>query len=251
MSLLQIDLNADVGEGFATDADVLDIVTSANIACGYHAGDRDSMRAAWAASADRGVSVGAHPGLPDREGFGRRPMELSPSQVYDLIVIQIDALAALAAPGVMPLTHVKPHGELYWMAESDDDIAVAIVDAVRTRDPKLALVGLSGGRLVRIGQRLGLRTVREIFADRAYCGNGTLVARSQPDAVISDAQHAARRLVGWAVSGRMPTIEGGQVTLEAETICVHGDGPQAVAIARDVRSELEHAGIRIAAFDVE
>lgn len=244
---MRIDLNADLGEGFATDAEMLKWVSSANIACGWHAGDADTMAATVDAAASRAVAIGCHPGLPDRANFGRLPMDLTSSQVFNLTLAQIGALAAFASTWARRLAHVKPHGALYWMAERSDDYALAVVDAVRAFDPRLAVVGLAGGNLVAVASRRGVLGVPEVFADRAYKRNGALVDRAQPGATIADAAAAAERMARWVETGRMPAVDGAQVEVAAQTICVHGDSPEALGIAAAVRQRLEAMGIEIVA----
>jgi len=230
MDKRQIDINADVGEGCGNDAALFALVTSANIACGWHAGDETTMRETVRSARDRGVAIGAHPSYPDRENFGRTSMQRSADAVYDDVIAQVQALAAIAAKEGAKLHHVKPHGALYNDAARDAALAQAIARAVRDFDPGLALYGLAGSAIIREAQRLGLRAAGEIFADRRYTADGQLVPRGTPGALIDDC--------GEAVEQTLVLLERG-----AETICVHGDGPHAVAFAREIYDALSSAGI--------
>ena len=240
----RIDLNADLGEGFGAytlgdDAALLRSVSSANIACGFHAGDPGTMARTVALATEAGVALGAHPGLPDLVGFGRRRMDVTPAEVRDLVTYQIGALAGFAARHGQKLGHVKPHGALYWMAEEDPEIAEVIAQAVQEWDAALVLVGLSGGGLVRAGRARGLRTAAEIFADRAYLPNGTLAPRSGPNAVLHDLDEVAARITLWARDGTLTATDGTALRLEADTICIHSDSPSAPVLAARVRQALE------------
>lgn len=243
-----IDLNCDMGEGFGAytlgdDVALLDYVTSANIACGFHAGDPATMRQTVQLAVQKDVAVGAHPGLPDLLGFGRRRMEVSAQDVYDLTLYQVGALDAFARAAGAALRHVKPHGALYNMAARDTMLAQAIADAVYRLDPRLVLVGLSGSELIRAGEARGLKTASEVFADRNYEADGSLTPRSHPDALIADAEQAAERVVGVVQHGRVASRQGTDVPLRAETICIHGDTPNAVEFARTIRQKLDNSGI--------
>ena len=240
----QIDLNADCGEGFGAytlgdDAALLRSVSSANIACGFHAGDPGTIAQTVALAAKLGVALGAHPGLPDLIGFGRRRMGVTPPEVRDLVTYQIGALAGFAARHGQTLRHVKPHGALYWMAEEDPEIAEVIAQAALDWNAALVLVGLSGGGLVRAGQARRLRTAAEIFADRAYLPDGTLAPRSLPNAVLHDLDEVAARITLWARGGTLMATDGTALRLEADTICIHSDSPSAPALAARVRLALE------------
>ncbi|HEX7118469.1 MAG TPA: 5-oxoprolinase subunit PxpA [Longimicrobiales bacterium] len=248
----RVDLNCDLGEGFGVyrigmDEAVLPYVTSVNIACGFHAGDPGVMHRTVAAAVARGVAVGAHPGLPDLVGFGRRAMEITPEEAYDLVVYQIGALSGFAAAAGASLRHVKPHGALYNMAAADDALADAIARAVRDVDPGLVLFGLSGSRLLAAGERHGLRTASEAFADRAYSRDGALVPRRRPDAMIADPEEAAERVLRMVREGRVRSIEGEDVAVRADTVCIHGDSPHAAEFARRLREALDTRGIAVAA----
>jgi len=245
-TIRRIDLNADCGEGFGAyalgdDAALLRSVTSANIACGFHAGDPGTMTRTVTLAAGSGVALGAHPGLPDLVGFGRRRMEMTPAEVRDLVTYQIGAMAGFAARQGQTLRHVKPHGALYWMAEEDPKTAEAIAQAVLDWDAAVVLVGLSGGGLVQAGLARGLQTASEIFADRAYMPNGTLAPRSLPNAVLHDLDEVAARITLWAREGTLTATDGSALRVEADTICIHSDSPSAPALAARVRQALEAA----------
>ena len=247
----RVDLNADLGESFGVytlgdDTALLRVVTSVGIACGFHAGDPGTMARVVGLAAGRGVALGAHPGLPDLAGFGRRRMEVTPAEVRDLVTYQIGALAGFAAREKQTLQHVKPHGALYALAEEDPAIAAAIAQAVQEWDPKVILFGLSGGRLVAAGNALGLQTASEVFADRAYSPDGSLVPRSALNAVLHDPAVVAARMALWARTGMFLAADGSTaLQLAADTICLHGDSPGAAALAVRVRSVLEAEGVRV------
>ncbi len=246
----RVDLNADLGESFGVytlgdDPALLRVVTSANIACGFHAGDPGTMARAVSLAVGHGVALGAHPGLPDLAGFGRRRLEVTPAEVRDLVTYQIGALAGFAAREGQTLQHVKPHGALYALAEEHPAIAAAIAEAVQEWDRALILFGLSGGGLVAAGKALGLQTASEVFADRAYSPDGSLVPRSAPDAVLHDPELVAARMAHWARTGTLLAADGTTaLTLAADTICLHGDSPGASALAVRVRSVLEAEGVQ-------
>jgi len=222
-------------------------VTSASIACGFHAGDPGTMARAVAACTLHGVALGAHPGLPDLVGFGRRALAVSPAEARDLVTYQIGALAAFAARSGVRLQHVKPHGALYTMAERDPLLAAAIARAVREADADLILMGLSGGALVEAGRMLGLRVAHEVFADRAYIADGTLAPRGSPGAVLHDPDEVAARIVRLVREGKIAATDGSDLTLEADTVCLHGDAPGAVLLASVVRRTLEEEGVAVRA----
>lgn len=205
------------------------------------------MRRTVAAAAMHGVAVGAHPGLPDREGFGRRRMELSPAEVYDSVVYQVGALLGHARAAGVTVAHVKPHGALYNMAAADAALAESIARAVHDVDSSLILFGLAGSVLLDEGARAGLRTASEVFADRSYEPDGSLTPRGAPHALVTDPEDAARRALRMVLDGVVASADGPDISVRADTICIHGDGPHAVAFARSVRAALEHAGVRVAA----
>lgn len=246
---MRIDLNADVGEERAGaaggDAALMPHITSANIACGFHAGGPSVMRATVSLARDRGVAVGAHPGFPDLEGFGRRELRVSPSDVEDFVAYQVGALAAIAAVEGVRLQHVKPHGALFNMAARDAALADAVARAARLIDQTLILFGLPGSELVAAGRRAGLRTASEGFADRAYQADGTLVAREQPGAVIHDADVVVRRALRMVRDHEVQTIDGSVVSLHIQTLCVHGDTPGAAELAAYIRTALVQAGVEV------
>lgn len=244
---MKIDLNADLGEGCASDAELLTLVSSANIACGFHAGDAQTMQASVREAVKNGVAIGAHPGFPDRENFGRTAMQLPPETVYAQTLYQIGALAAIthAEGGVM--RHVKPHGMLYNQAAKDPQLADAIAKAVHACDPVLILVGLAGSELIRAGKHYGLTTRQEVFADRGYQADGSLVPRSQPGALIEDEEQSLAQTLEMVQNGRVKSITGEWTPVEAQTVCLHGDGEHALAFARRLRAAFLERGIAVQA----
>lgn len=244
---MHVDLNADLGEGAPDDAELLSLVTSANIACGWHAGDARLMQATVRAALARGVAIGAHPSFPDREHFGRREMQLAPDEVQADVAYQVGALDALVRAAGGRLHHVKPHGALYNQAARDPALAGAIAGAVRAVDPALAVYGLAGGELLKAAERAGLRAVAEVFADRGYQADGSLVPRSQPGALVHDTDEAVRRTVRMVREGVVQAVTGETVPLRAQTVCLHGDGPHALAFARAIHTALTQAGVHLLA----
>jgi UPF0271 protein len=249
----RIDLNSDVGESYGRwelgdDAAVLGVVTSANVACGYHAGDATTLRRTCVLAAEQGVVVGAQVGYNDLAGFGRRFIDMDPVELVDDILYQIGALEALARAAGVTVQYVKPHGALYNAVVAHESQARAVVDAVRTYDPALPLVGLPGSVLLATAERAGLRTIREAFADRAYTPQGTLLPRREAGAVLSDPAEVARRVVQMVVDGHVDAVDGSRVAVHAESVCVHGDSPGAVAMAQRIRAELTSAGVELGAF---
>ncbi|CAQ89903.1 5-oxoprolinase subunit PxpA [Escherichia fergusonii] len=244
---MKIDLNADLGEGCASDAELLTLVSSANIACGFHAGDAQTMQASVREAVKNGVAIGAHPGFPDRENFGRTAMQLPPETVYAQTLYQIGALAAIthAEGGVM--RHVKPHGMLYNQAAKEPQLADAIAKAVHACDPALILVGLAGSELIRAGKHYGLTTRQEVFADRGYQADGSLVPRSQPGALIEDEEQSLAQTLEMVQNGRVKSITGEWTPVEAQTVCLHGDGEHALAFARRLRAAFLERGIAVQA----
>jgi UPF0271 protein len=243
-----IDLNSDLGEGFGPwtmgdDAAMLSVVSSANIACGGHAGDPETMYTTCCTAAEHGVVIGAHPSYLDREGFGRRIIPMHPNEIGRMVVTQIGALAAIARLAGTEVRYVKPHGALGNLAAADATVAAAIVDAVHAAFPTLAILAISGTQLEVVARGAGVEVYSEIFADRAYQPNGQLVPRSQPGAVIEDAGYAAQRLLEFAQSGRMAVMGSNPIELAADSICVHGDTPGAVDMARHIRAELVSSGL--------
>ena len=249
-SMSRIDLNADLGESFGpwpmgTDEALMTSISSANIACGFHAGDPSVMRRTVALAKLNGVAVGAHPGFPDLVGFGRRELSASPEEVTDMVLYQVAALAGVAASQGVRLQHVKAHGALYNMAVRSRELADAIAKGTAAFDRSLILFGLPGSELLSAGERAGLRVAAEVFADRAYESDGTLVARTRPGSVIHDKNEVVSRAVRMVRDRVVATIDGSMVQLRADTICVHGDTPGAADLARHVRRGLEAAGITV------
>lgn len=232
-----IDLNCDMGEGVGDDIAMLDYVTSANIACGYHAGDPETMQRVAAAALSKGVAVGAHPGLPDRENFGRLERPIAPAEAYAMVLDQVGALAAFARAAGGRLNHVKPHGALYNMAARDRALADAIVRAVCDCDPALILFGLAGSEMIKAAEALGLRNASEVFADRRYQDDGSLTPRGRPGAVIEDAAQSLAQ-VRQMLTGKVRTLNGAEVPVRADTLCLHGDQPGALEFARQIRTAL-------------
>jgi 5-oxoprolinase (ATP-hydrolysing) subunit A len=244
---LVVDLNADLGEGAGHDDEILALVTSANIACGFHAGDAETMRRSIEAAGDRKVAVGAHPSLFDRENFGRKELPVKPDEVFDAVVYQLGVFQAIAeAAGVRP-NHVKPHGALYNMAVRDQELANAIGSAVAKIDPKLILFAPQDSSLARAGEADGLQIAHEVFADRNYLSDASLVPRSRPDALLRNPDEAAARVVRMLHDGKVRSVDGVDVDVRAETVCLHGDTPGAVDFARALRSRLESEGVTIRA----
>ena len=241
-----IDLNSDLGEGVGDDTAMFGIVTSANVACGAHAGDDESMRACVALAIEHGVSLGAHPSYPDREGFGRRAVEIGAAELRDELLRQIEALAAIATRAGTRIRYLKPHGALYNRIAVDPVQADAV--ALAARDAALPLLGLAGSAIHTAADRHGVAFFREAFADRAYLPDGTLAPRSIDGAVITDPLVAAERAVRMAVDGRVETLDGTLVRVEVDSLCVHGDTPGAVAMAAAVRERLAAAGVELRAF---
>jgi UPF0271 protein len=248
-----IDLNSDLGESYGPwrmgdDDAILRIVTSANIACGAHASDPETMFQTLTLAREQGVVAGAHPGFADREGFGRRLIPHTTGEVERLVATQIGTLMGAAALAGTTVRYVKAHGALGNWAAAELDVAAAVARAVRAVSPTLALLAISGTALDRAGRDTGLPTYSEIFADRGYLSNGQLVPRSKPGAMIHDPEEAAARLVDFLSTGLMPVVDGAPIRLEAQSICVHGDSEGAVAMARHVRQRLTEAGIGLAPF---
>jgi 5-oxoprolinase (ATP-hydrolysing) subunit A len=247
-----IDLNSDLGESFGrwtlgSDADLMKAITSANVACGYHAGDPGVMRATVKLARDAGVAVGAHPGLPDLAGFGRRNMAVSADEVEDMVLYQVGALAAIAAAENVRLQHVKPHGALYNMAVRDRALADAIARAIRALDATLFLFALPGTELEKAGHAAGLRVAREGFADRAYEADGSLTPRTRPGAVIHTPEDVIGRAIRMARDGVVRATNGSDIPMRIDTLCTHGDTPSSHELARHLRAGLEADGIAVAA----
>jgi UPF0271 protein len=245
-----IDLNCDMGESFGAwrmgqDEALLDLVTSANIACGYHAGDPATMMRTVQIAVAKGVALGAHPSLPDLQGFGRRTMAISPEEARGLTLYQVGALDAFARAAGGKLAHVKAHGALYNMAAKDRALATAIATAVRDFDPSLILVGLSGSELIKAGQALGLTCASEVFADRGLEPDGSLTPRGRPGAMIEDEEQAVTRVLRMVLEGKVAGSDGVDVAIQADTVCIHGDQPKALAFALRLREALGRAGVEV------
>lgn len=245
--MIVVDLNADLGEGCGSDAELLTLVSSANIACGFHAGDAQAMRESVRGALQNGVAIGAHPSFPDRENFGRTAMNLPPETVYAQMLYQIGALAAIARAEGGQLRHVKPHGMLYNQAAKDAQLADAIARAVHAVDGNLILVGLAGSELIRAGERYSLVTREEVFADRGYRADGSLVPRSEPGALIADEEQALAQTLDMVQQRRVKSTSGEWASVRAQTVCLHGDGEHALAFARRLRAEFELNNIKISA----
>ena len=251
--MTSVDLNADLAEGFGIwtlgdDDAMLDIVTSANLACGFHAGNPVGLARACRAAAARGVRIGAQVGYFDLAGFGRRRIEVAPEELSADVIYQIGALQALARAAGTTLGYVKPHGALYNTIVTDSDQARAVAEAVHASDPTLPVLGLAGSVFFTEARRLGLRTVAEAFADRAYQPDGQLVSRSDAGAVLTDPAQIAERVLSMVTTGSVTAVDGSVVAIEVESVCVHGDSPDAVTIAGAVRERLLAEGIELAAF---
>lgn len=245
-----IDFNSDLGEGFSVyragdDAAILPHITSANIACGFHAGDSRTMRSTVALAARLGVAVGAHPGFDDLQGFGRRMMSLSEDEVYELVVYQVGALMGFTQAANVPLRHVKPHGALYNLAATHKPTADAICRAIKDINPGLILFGLSGSAMVSAGHAYGLTVASEVFADRTYQDDGTLTPRSQPGAMIESVHAAVDQVMNMLLRGEVRTAQGTWVPVEAQTLCLHGDQPGAASFAAAIRHALIQEGVAI------
>jgi UPF0271 protein len=247
---MRIDLNSDLGESFGPwpmgqDAALMASISSANVACGFHAGDPGAMRATVALAREKGVAVGAHPGFPDLVGFGRREIKATPAEVEDFVLYQVSALAGMAAAQGVKLQHVKAHGALYNMACRDRALADAIAKAVASLDRSLILFGLPNSELLRAGEAAGLPVAAEVFADRAYDADGSLTSRQKPGSVIHDTQQVVERAIKMVKDKQVIAVDGSTIALQADTICLHGDTPGAADHARAVRAGLEAAGITV------
>lgn len=246
----KIDLNCDLGESFGNykiglDDEVIRHISSANVACGFHASDPLVMQKTVALAKENGVCIGAHPGFPDLVGFGRRNMSVSPSEAKALVQYQIGALDAFCKAAGVKLCHVKPHGALYNMAGKDEILAQAVCEGIFEYDSNLILLGLSGSKMIEAGKKIGLRTANEVFADRAYEDDGSLVARSKPGALITDENLAVSRVVEMVKNGRVTSITGNEIEIKADSICLHGDGVKAVEFAKRINEELLKNGVEI------
>lgn len=245
-----IDINCDMGESFGAytlgrDEEILKYVTSANIACGFHAGDPATMRKTVRLALKNGVGIGAHPGLQDLIGFGRRNMDISPAEAYDIVVYQIGALSAFVKSEGGKVQHVKAHGALYNMAAKNRTLSDAIAKAVYNVDPELILFGLANSELIKAGENIGLRTASEVFADRTYQLDGSLTSRRLPDSLITDDDKAVKQVVRMIHEHKVLTIQKADIEILAETVCIHGDGSHALSFAENIRKTLDQSGISV------
>lgn len=247
---MKVDLNADLGESFGNykcgmDEEVIRYVSSVNVACGFHASDPVVMAETVRLAKEKNAAVGAHPGYPDLVGFGRRNMAVSPKEVKAMVQYQIGALQAFCKAAHVGLQHVKPHGAMYNMAAKDEKLAYAIAEGIYEVDSGLILLGLSGSQLIKAGEETGLKVANEVFADRAYQADGTLVPRSQKGAVIEEEETAVRRTIRMVQEGVVTSIDGAEIPIKADSVCLHGDGKNAVAFARLLQEKLTEAGVSI------
>ncbi|RQW22430.1 LamB/YcsF family protein [Bacillus sp. C1-1] len=245
-----VDMNSDMGESFGAytignDSDIMAYISSANVACGFHAGDPKTMRETVKHALELGVGIGAHPGLQDLIGFGRRPMEITPEEGYDLVLYQIGALLGITKAEGGTLHHVKPHGALYNMAAKNKELATAIAKAVYRLDSTLVLYGLAGSALIDAGKEVGLQTANEVFADRTYQADGSLTSRRSPDALIHDLEQASKQVLRMINEGKVMTQQGEDIDIAADTICIHGDGAHALAFAKDIHEKITASGITV------
>ncbi len=250
--MLRVDLNCDLGESFGNyklglDEEVIKYISSANVACGFHASDPLVMAKTVKIAKDAGVAVGAHPGFPDLVGFGRRNMNVLPAELKAMVVYQIGALKAFCDSNKIKMQHVKPHGAMYNMAAKDEKLAVAIAEGIAEVDDSLILLGLSGSEMLKAAQKTGLKAKKEVFADRAYEEDGTLVARTKPGSMITDENLAIERVLGMIKNGSVKAITGKEIAIEADSICVHGDSPKALDFVKKIRAALEVEGIELCA----
>jgi UPF0271 protein len=251
-TMYSIDLNCDMGESFGAwkmgnDAELMEIVSSINVACGFHAGDATTMRQTVEMAVEKGVAIGAHPSYPDLQGFGRRDMSLSPTEIFDIVLYQVSALKGICEAHGTRLHHVKPHGALYNLAAKRSDIATVIAKAVRAIDRDLIFYGLSGSCLISEAEKYGLRTASEVFADRTYTAFGTLTPRNQPNAMIHDVETSINQVLEMVMEKTVTATTGQKIMLQAQTICIHGDGENALSFAKNVCEKLIEKGIKIEA----
>jgi UPF0271 protein len=251
--MVKIDLNSDLGESFGAytigmDERVLEVITSANIACGFHAGDPNVMQKTVTLALKNNVAIGAHPGLPDLIGFGRRNIAITPQEAYTMLVYQIGALGAFVKAEGSQMRHVKPHGALYNMAAANEKLAEAVAEAVYKIDGELILFGLSGSWMIKKARALGLRVAEEVFADRSYQNDGSLTPRGQPGAMISDEEKSLTQVLCMVKGGIVKTLSGEIVPIKADTICVHGDGEHALEFSRKIKERLIAEGVAVSAF---
>jgi 5-oxoprolinase (ATP-hydrolysing) subunit A len=251
--MFRVDINCDLGESFGRyklgeQQEILKYVTSANIACGFHAGDPSVMRETVKLAIENGVKIGAHPGLPDLNGFGRREMKITPQEAYDMVVYQIGALNGFLATFGKQMQHVKPHGALFNMAAKDFELAKAIAQAVYDISPSLVLFGLANSELTAAGEKVGLRTAHEVFADRTYQSDGSLTSRQQSNALIIDTDESIAQVVKMVTEGIVISQQNTEVQIKADTVCIHGDGEHAVSFARNIKETLKNNNVSVSAF---
>lgn len=237
--MFKVDLNCDMGESFGLytlghDEEIMRYISSANIACGFHAGDSATMNKTVKLALENGVKIGAHPGLPDLQGFGRRNMAITPQEAYEIVLYQVGALSAFVKAQGGSLHHVKPHGALYNIAAVDENLAIAVAKAVLHFDPQLILYGLAGSELIKAGEKIGLATASEVFADRTYQNSGTLTPRSQPNALITNTDDAISQVVKMVKEQKVTSVDGTDISIKADTICIHGDGAHALQFAQKI-----------------
>ena len=244
--MYKIDLNSDLGEGALFDADIIPLITGANIACGFHAGDSDLIAETVKLCKDNGTAFGAHPGYPDKENFGRTNMDVTPEQVYNFTLYQLGAIAVVAYAQGVKLQHVKPHGAMYNAAAKNPALADAIAKAIHDFDSSLIFLALSGSEMVNSAKKYGLKYACEIFADRAYEADGTLRARTKEGSMITDENEAKARVIRMIKEGKVKAYTGEDISIEAHSVCVHGDGPKALAFVKALREEFALNGIETA-----
>ena len=240
-----IDLNCDLGEGCGSDAELMRYISSANIACGFHAGDGDTMRRTVELALEHGVAIGAHPGYADPENFGRTQMNLAPAEVRQLIFDQLEALKRICEPLGAKIRHVKPHGALYNQAAKDSQLASAVAESVAEWDRDLIFYGLSGSEMIAEAEKVGLRTANEVFADRTYRSDGSLTPRTEPNALITETEKSVTQVLDMIRYGRVRSTDAIMVAIKCETICLHGDGEHAVEFASTIRKRLRGGGVII------
>ena len=251
--MYKVDLNSDLGESFGaykigSDEEILKYVTSVNIACGFHAGDPSVMRKTVKTALLNNVSIGAHPGLPDLIGFGRRNISITPDEAYDMVVYQVGALYGFIKAEGGTMQHVKPHGALYNMAAKDEKLAKAIAQAIYDVNPELILFGLAGSESIKQGHLVGLKTASEVFADRTYQSDGSLTPRSQSDAMVTDEQESIKRVIRMIKEKKVKCQQGNDINIKAETVCIHGDSSKALNFAYEIKNTLTSSGIEIISF---
>ncbi len=248
--MLKIDLNCDMGESFGAwimgrDAELMDYVSSVNIACGFHAGDASVIRKTIETAIKKNVAVGAHPSFPDLQGFGRREMKMSATEVFDIVLYQVAALKGICEASGGKLHHVKPHGALYNQAATDKNLAEAIARAVRAIDENLVFYGLANSFLISEAEQIGLKTASEVFADRTYQADGTLTPRNQPNALIENVKKSCEQVLEMVIAKTVTATGGEKISIKADTVCIHGDGARALEFAREVKRSLEETGVLI------